>query len=231
VNIKLLITLVAALAVMGILTVLALPAASQDTMAPATSNMTASDMSDLAAMAMPRAVMMTIAADNMTGGDVTYSVPYGAKVYQMDSKEIAAVATYNKPLRGMCNVTTGMGMISMADALPATATIDYANKTSIPVAGANAVVALQDFKMTGAARGKGTYDVQFGTVTVYLPNGTAKTMKLDKPVKMSVSLDKMKVMITGNPTMANIMGALLKSGVKFAAGAQPVKVNDILATK
>lgn len=226
-KIKILITLVAALAVMGILTVLAMPAASQDTMK--STDMSAADMSNLAAMAMPKAVMMTIVADNITGGDMTYSVPYGAKVYQMDSKEIAAVATYNKPLRGMCNVTTGMGMISMADALPATATIDYANKTSIPVAGANAVVALQDFNMTGAA--KGTYDVQFGTVTVYLPNGTAKTMKLDMPVKMTVSVDKMKVMITGNPTMANMMAALLKSGARFAARAPPVKVNDILATK
>ncbi len=57
-------------------------------------------MSDLATVAMPKAVMMTIAAGNMTGGDMTYSVPYGAKVFQMDSKEIAAVATYNKPLMG-----------------------------------------------------------------------------------------------------------------------------------
>jgi hypothetical protein len=229
VKIKILITLVAALAVMGILTALALPVVSQDTTTSA--GMSASDISDLAAMAMPKAVMMTISAGTMAGGDVTYSVPYGAKVYQMDNKEIAAVATYNKPLMGMCNVSTGMGMISMANALPATATIDYANKTSIPVAGANAVVALQDFKMTGVAKGKGTYDVQFSTVTVYLPNGTAKTMKMDKPVKMTVSLDKMKVMVTGNPTMAKMMAALFKSGAKFDAGAQPVKVNDILATK
>ncbi len=214
---KVLITLVAALAVMGVLAVLALPAASQDT--TTSTDMSASDMSDLAAMAMPKAVMMTIAADNMTGGDVTYSVPYGAKVYQMDSKEIAALATYNKPLKGMCNVTTGMGMISLADALPTTMTIDYANKTSIPVAGANAVVALQDFKMTGAAKGKGTYDVQFGTVTVYLPNGTAKTMKLDKPVKMSVSLDKMKVMITGNPTMANMMAGFAQVRCQIRSGS------------
>jgi hypothetical protein len=85
--------------------------------------------------------------------------------------------------------------------------------------------------MTGAAKGKGTYDVQFGTVTVYLPNGTAKTMKLDTPVKMSMSLDKMKLTIAGNPTMANMMAGMLKSGAKFAAGAPPVKVNDILATK
>jgi len=219
-----LITLVAALALMGVLTAIATPTASRDTMS-------AADMSDLAAMAMPKAVMMTVAGGNMAGGDVTYTVPYAAKVYQMDSKEIAAVATYNKPLTGMCNTSTGTGMIAMGDALPATATIDYANKTSIPVAGANAVVALQDFKMTGAVKGKGTYDVQFGSITVYLPDGTAKTMKLDRPVRMSVSLDQMKVTIAGDPTIASMMAGLLKSGATFPAGAQPVKVNDILAAK
>lgn len=229
VKIKMVITLVAALAVMTLLAALALPAASQDTTSD--TGMSAADMSDLAAMSMPKAVMMTITAGNMAGGNVTYSVPYGAKVFQMDSKEIAAVATYNKPLMGMCNVSTGMGMITMSDALPATATIDYANKSSIPVAGANAVVALQDFKMTGAAKGKGKYDFQFGTVTVYMPNGTAKTMKLDKPVKMSMSVDQMKLTIAGNPTMAKMMAGLLMPGATFPAGASPVRINDILAAK
>lgn len=223
---KILITLVAALAVMGVLAAAALPAASQDT-----DTMSASDMAGLASMVMPKAVMMTISAGSMSGGNVTYSVPYGVKVYQMDDKAIGAMATYNKPLTGMCNVTTGMGMISLDNALPTTMTIDYVNKTAIPVAGANAVVALQDFKMLGAGKGKGDYDFQFGTVTVYMPDGTAKTMKLDRPVKMSMSMDKMKLMITGNPTMANMMAGLLKSGATFPAGAQPVKVTDILATK
>ena len=147
----------------------------------------------------------------------------------MDSKEIAAVATYNKPLMGMCNASTGMGMITMSDALPATATINYANMSSIPVAGASAVVALQDFKMTGAAKGKDKYDFQFGTVTVYLPNGTGRTMKLDKPVKMSFSADQMKLTIAGNPTMANMMMGMFKPGVTFPANANPVRINDILA--
>jgi hypothetical protein len=229
VKIKILIILLAALAVAGALTTLALPAASQNTASD--TGMSAADMSDLAAMSMPKAVLMTITAGNVAGGNATYSVPYGAKVFQTDNKEIAAVATYNKPLAGMCNVSTGTGMIAMGDALPATATIDYANKSSIPVAGANAVVALQDFKMTGAARGKGKYDFQFGTITLYLPNGTGRTVKLDQPVRMSLSVDQMKLTITGNPTMANMMAGMFKPGVTFPAGASPVRINDILAVK
>lgn len=223
---KILITLLAALTVTAILTAVAVPAASQDTTS-------AADMSDLAAMSMPKAVMMTISAGTMAGGNVTFGVPYAAKVYQLDSKEIAAVATYKKPLMGTCNVSTGTGMISFADALPATATIDYVNNMSIPVAGANAVVALQDFKMTGGVKGKGkgNYDIQFGKMIVYLPDGTAQSMKLDKPVKMSVSLDQMKLTIDANPTVAGMMAGMLKAGATFPAGAKPVRLNDILAAK
>jgi hypothetical protein len=226
---KVLILLAAALAIGAVLAAAAMPAASQDT--TSSTDMSAADMSDLAAMAMPKAVLMTVAAGNMSDGTVTYTVPYAARVQQAGNKEIAIVATYNKPLTGTCNVSTGMGMISMADALPATATIDYGNKTSIPVAGANAVVALQDFKMTGGAKGKGTFNFQFGSITVYLPDGTAKTMKLDKPVKMSANIDQMKLSIEANPAVASMMADLLKSGATFSAGATPVRLNDILAAK
>ncbi len=54
-------------------------------------------------------------------------------------------------------------------------------------------------------------------------------MKLDKPVKMSFSVDQMKLTIAGNPTMANMMMGLLKPGVTFPANANPVRINDILA--
>jgi hypothetical protein len=229
VNIKMIITLVAALAVTAILSAAALPAASQDT--TSTTDMSAADMSDLAAMAMPKAVFMTIQAGNMAGGDMTFTVPYGAKVIPMDNKEIAAVATYNMPLKGTCNMTSGSGTISMADALPAKATIDYLNRSTIPVAGTNAVLALQDFKMTGAARGKGTYNLQFGKVTVYLPDGTAKTMKPDRPVRMSVNMDRMMMSIEANPSLAKMMAGMLKPGATFPAGATPVRLNDILAVK
>jgi hypothetical protein len=219
---KILITIVAALAVTTALVAVAMPATSQDTMS-------STEMANLAKMMMPKAVFMTVQAGDMTDGNMTFTVPYGAKIIPMDSKEIAAVATYNMPLKGTCNVTTGSGMISMADALPAQATIDYANNSAIPVAGANAVVALQDFKMTGMSKGKGMYNFQFAKLTVYLPNGTASTVNLSKPVKMSVNIDQMKMSIEGNPSLASMMAGMLKSGATFPADKMPVKLNDILA--
>jgi hypothetical protein len=156
------------------------------------------------------------------------TVPYAAKVIPMDSKEIAAVATYNKPLTGIHNVTTGSGTISMADALPAMVSVDYTNRSTIPVAGAGMVIALQDFRMTGAPKGKGMYNFQVGTFTVYLPDGTAKSQKLDRPLRMSMNMDQMKISFEGNPKLVSWMTGLYKPGVTFPAGAAPVRLNDIL---
>jgi hypothetical protein len=221
---KALITLSAALTVVAVLMTLtaAMPVASKD-------KTSAGDMSDLVAMAMPKAVMMTVSADGMTGGNMTFTVPYAAKVYRMDNKEMAAVATYDRPLKGTCNVSTGRGTISIADALPATATVDYANKTSIPVAGSSAVVVMQDFNLTGVAKETGTYDFQFGKLSVYLPDGTVKSIKLDRPVMMSLSVDEMKLTTVADPAVAKTMANLFSAGTTFPAGAQPVKLDDILA--
>ncbi|HEY3272803.1 MAG TPA: hypothetical protein VGJ92_03515 [Methanocella sp.] len=226
-QIKVLITLVAALAVATVLATVAMPAASQDT--TSAMDMSAADMSNMAAMAMPKAVLMTISVNNMTDGNVAFSVPYAARVQQVGNKDIAIVATYNKPLTGMANASTGMGTIAMSDALPATATIDYTNRTSIHVSGSNAVVALQDFKMTGAGRGQGNMNFQFGSITAYLPDGTARSMKLDRPIRMSANLDTLKLTIDANPAAAGMIGNMLKSGATFPSGATPVRLNDILA--
>jgi hypothetical protein len=193
--------------------------------------MSAEDMSALASMVMPKAVFMTLQAGNVTGGDMTFTVPYAAKVIPMDSKEIAAVVTYNKPLMGIHNVTTGSGTISAADALPAMVSVDYSNRSAIPVAGASMVIALQDFKMTGMPKGKGMYNFQFGSITAYLPDGTAKSLKLDKPLRLSMNMDQMKLSFEGSPTLVSWMTGLYKPGVTFPAGAAPVRLNDILAAR
>ncbi len=194
--------------------------------------MSVNDILDLASLVTPKAVFMTIHAGNMTDGNVNFNVPYAAKILPMDDKEIkkiGAVATYNAPLKGTCNASTGAGTISMTDALPARATIDYADRSVIPVAGANAVIALQDFTMAGTAKGKGVYDFQFGKVTVYLPDGTTRSVKLDSPISMSYDVGQMKLTVESNPKAAGIMADMLKSGATFPANAAPVRLNDILA--
>lgn len=220
---KVLIIQVAALAATVLLAAAATPTASQDTM-------TAEDLSNLAEMVMPKAVMMTIYSGNVTDGDATFTVPHAARVQQLGTNDIALVATYSKPLEGTVSKSSGTGMISATDALPATVIVDYTNRTSIPVAGASAVIVLQDFKLTGGgAKGRGTINFQSGNVMLYLPDGTAQSIELDRPVRMKADIDQWKLTIDASPEIAGAVTDLMKTGATFPAGAAPVRLNDILA--
>lgn len=187
------------------------------------------DMSALAAMAMPKAVMMTVKVESMDGGNLTVSMPDAARVQPLGGNDIAIVAAYNEPLTKTVNISTGTGLITLEDALPATATIDYANRSSIPVAGANALVVLKQFKMAGAMKEKDKFKFQVGSITVYLPDGTAQTIKPDRPVQISVSLDRMTASVKASPALARTAAGLLSTGATFPADAAPIRINDILA--
>ncbi|OPY27090.1 MAG: hypothetical protein A4E28_02179 [Methanocella sp. PtaU1.Bin125] len=219
----------ATLAVAVSLAAAAMPATSQGT--ASMDGMSTGDLSGLAAMAMPKAVMLTVEAGNMTDGNLTYTIPYAARVQQLGDRDIAIVATYDRPLTKTVNVPAGTGIISIDEALPATAKIDYTNRSSIPVAGANAVVVLRQFELTGVAMEKGDISLQVGSITAYLPDGTAKAMKLDRPVKMTMSLDQMKLRVDAGPELARAMADMLTTGPGFPADAKPVALSDILAAK
>lgn len=224
---KTMLIIIVALAFATALAAAALPAASKDT--TSTAGMSAADMSDLAGMVMPKAVMFTVEAGSTAGGNLTYAMPYAARVQSLGDKDIAIVATYNRPLMKTVNISTGTGVISIEDALPATATIDYANRSSIPVAGANAVVVLQQFEISGVAMENDDINFQVGSINVYLPDGTTKAMKLDKPVRMSMSLDRMKMRVDASPALASKVAELFENGATFPADATPARLNDILA--
>lgn len=214
-------TILAALAALAVLASMAVPATSQDITSSA-------DTAGLSAF-MPHDVMFAISAGGMSGGNATFTVPYSAKVYKIDKVDYGAVTTFNKPLQGLYNVSKNRGQISTANALPATMVVDQLNNSSIPVAGTNAIVALRNITNVGAAKGKFTFE--FRKVSVYLPNGTAKTYNLDKPAKVSYAVDQNTVTTEADPAFTRIMADLFKAAGKFPADAKPVKLNDVLAAK
>ncbi len=217
---KVLITVVAALALAAVLVAAALPAASKDTTGT-------TDLSALTSMIVPKAALMTIANVDVAGGNVTVTVPYTAKVYTVEDVDLAAVASFSQPLRPSFNASTGVGQVAWATALPANATFDTVGNAAIPVAGAKAVVAIQDVNITGMA--KDQFTIQFGKVAYYLPDGTVNAIKLDKPVSISYTMEKGKVNVKADPAFTQIIGGLSQLKATFPAGAQPVKLNDILA--
>jgi hypothetical protein len=101
---------------------------------------------------------------------------------------------------------------------------DYSNAT-INVAGGSAVVAMKNLTITG--KGKGSFEVQFTDLGVYLPGGTTKTYKLSAPAKVMKSADNSSMLIVGNPSVRAALQGALMSGATFPANAKPVMLKTV----
>jgi hypothetical protein len=189
----------------------------------------ASGISDLASKVVPRTVVMAITAGNVTDGNVTFSVPYTVKVFRSGDVDYATLSTTSKSASGSLNAEEGVGMLSTANILPATSTTDYLNESTIPVAGTNAVIALQDLNMTDATGGE--YRFESRTLSVYLPDGTARTFTLNKPITLTSSADQRTMTIEAEPAVVGTIAGTLGSGVTFPPDAKQVRLIDILAAK
>jgi hypothetical protein len=174
----------------------------------------------------PKDVYMTIAVDGMTGNTATFAVMNMA----MKGKEDKAVLIMpGGPLTGTYNTSNDMGYISTANFMPATMTVNTANNTSIPVAGASAVVGMHDMKVLTKEKGYKVF--QFGEVSFFTPNGTATTYKLDKPVRVTYSEDRKMVVIDAYPSFTRQMSEAFGTGATFPSGAQPVPLNSLMTAK
>jgi hypothetical protein len=105
---------------------------------------------------------------------------------------------------------------------------DYSNAT-INVAGGSAVVAMKNLTMTD--KGKGSFQVQFTDLGVYLPNGTMKAYKLSAPAKVMKSADNSSMLIVGNPSVRTAFQGALMSGTTFPANAKPVMLKTVDGVK
>jgi hypothetical protein len=216
---KVLSAIIAALAVAAFLAVAVMPAVSQDTRP-------SSGVSTLAELFNSQAFVLAIKSGTATDASATFTVPCGARTFDIDDMSLAIVATYKKPLQGSYNMTNGKGLISATEALPANAVIDHLETASIPVTGTNAVIALQDMKLISMDGGK--FSVEFGKLSFYLPNGYRNTYTLDRPVRISFSPDKMLLTIDDDSMVATTMSILIKPENTFPSDAKPVLINDVL---
>lgn len=105
---------------------------------------------------------------------------------------------------------------------------DYGN-ASVDVAGASAVIAMKNLTMT--RYGRGEHEAQFTGLSVYLPDGTAKSYSLTTPARITRSPDNRSMMIAGGPSMRTALQDMAKSGARFPADAKPVALKAIDAAK
>lgn len=99
------------------------------------------------------------------------------------------------------------------------------NDAAINVAGASAVVAMKNITMMRLDNN--TTQVQFSAFSVYLPDGTVKSYKLDTPVKAIRSRADRSMKVTGTPQFRADLQDALKGGAKFPASAAPVLLKTI----
>lgn len=99
------------------------------------------------------------------------------------------------------------------------------NDAAVNVAGASAVIAMKNITMKRLDNN--TSEVQFAAFSVYLPDGTAKSYKLDTPVKATKSRVDRSMKVTGNAQFRADLQDALKGGAKFPANAAPVPLKSI----
>lgn len=100
---------------------------------------------------------------------------------------------------------------------------DY-NTATIDVAGASAVMAVKNMAMSPK---DGGVEFQVTGFSLYLPDGTAKSYKLDTPIKAVITKDQKIMTAKGNPQFRADLQDASKGGAKFSANAAPVKIKDI----
>lgn len=106
--------------------------------------------------------------------------------------------------------------------------VDYRNAT-IDVAGASAVIAMKNLTMTG--KGRGDFGMQFTSLGVYLPNGTALTYPLSGPARVTRSADNSSMLIVDGPSMTAAMQGTMAGGATFPADAPPVMLKTVDGVK
>lgn len=100
---------------------------------------------------------------------------------------------------------------------------DY-NTATINVAGASTVMAA---KHMGVSIEDGGISFQVPGFSAYLPDGTVKNYKFDKPLKATMALGSTTMSTAGNPQLKAAMQDLAKESAKFPANIAPVKIKDI----
>ncbi len=162
-----------------------------------------------------------------TAGDSTAFTISAAAIEGRRDK--AAVVTLDRPLTGKYNSSSDMAFISTKGLDGMSLRIDTANNTTLPVAGASAVLGIG--KVETEYRGKDLSISEFRKLSVHLPDGTVKAYVLEKPVKVIKSRDRKAVAWDAYPEFTNALKGALSGGATFPADAAPIKVSDLASAE
>lgn len=141
------------------------------------------------------------------------------------------VASFNfsKPLKGAYNVSNDMAYIKARDMKNATIMVSDVNNSSIGVANASAILSMKDIDVL--FKDNDYFLFEFGTLSLYLPNGTVQSHILDQPVKVLYSERREMVVMDANPAVTDILKTGLETGQRFDPAAPPIPVKDLVRSE
>lgn len=162
----------------------------------------------------------------VSGDSVMFSVPTMAV---MGKKHEVATITFPTPLMGRYNLTNDVGYMSVKGVKSADIAIRPFNNATLNVAGASAVMSMKDIKVL--LKKGDLFIFEYSKLGVYLPDGTAKVYKLEKPVKVTYMKDRHILVVDSYSSLTKAMMSDMTSAATFPANAAPVYIKDIISAE
>jgi hypothetical protein len=138
----------------------------------------------------------------------------------------AAVMTFDTPLNGACNASSDMAYISTKNAKQMNLKIASVNESSLGVAGASAIMSMKDIKVL--YKGKDYTLMEFGNLSMHMPDGTVKSYSLEKPVKLLYSQDRDMLVMDAYPDVTKVLKESLVTGKTYPADAPPISLKSLI---
>jgi hypothetical protein len=161
-----------------------------------------------------------------SGNSTTYTVN---AVAIKGKKDMVAVVTFDNPLKGVYNASNDMGYMSTKNKDGMTIRVDTVNNSTLPVAGASAVMSVQHIRRECKTR---DYTItSFDRVVMHMPDGTVKAYDLEKPVTMIKSKDRKMVITDANPAYTKALMDSLQGGSTFPTGTAPMPIQDLISSE
>ncbi len=175
---------------------------------------------------MIKSIEVPITVTGTSGNTTTFTVSAASVT---GKRGRAAMVTFDKPLAGAYNTSNDMAYISLKDVDGMSIRVDTANNTTVPVAGASAVLGIG--RIRSEYRGKDLSISEFHKLSAHLPDGSVRVYDLEKPVKVIKSKDRKAVVWDAYPGFTDALKSALASGATFPADAAPMKVSDLASAE
>lgn len=137
----------------------------------------------------------------------------------------AAVFTFDKPLKGVYDLSDDMAYISTANSMSSQVRVGNVEDLGLDTAGASAIVKMEDVKLL--YKGDDYSLMEFDEVYVTTPDGKTKELLLEQPVKVIYSKDRKMVVIDGYPSFTRSMMESLKGAEQQTFSSDRMSMQEI----